>query len=106
VERAKATFAEQPSIQAADALAWVQYNAGDIDGARTSIEQALRTGTRDNLILYHAGMIYHATGDEERARELLAVVVGSNPRFSVLHATAASDALADLEARALGHSAR
>lgn len=71
VVRAEAAFAAQPSIQAADVLAWVQYKAGDIGAAVAAIEQALRTGTGEPLILFHAGVILQAAGDDARAAEYL-----------------------------------
>src|SRR5205814_3229879 len=61
VERAELAYAQQPSIQAADVLAWVQYNAGNTDAARTAIEAALRIGTHDPLIAFHAASIYRAS---------------------------------------------
>jgi tetratricopeptide (TPR) repeat protein len=93
VERAEAAYAHQPSIQAADVLAWVQYKAGNIDEARTAIEQALATGSREPLIAFHAGMIYRAAGDEAMARTYLERVEQGAPAFSVLYAGAAKAAL-------------
>jgi tetratricopeptide (TPR) repeat protein len=105
VARTKAAYTEQPSIQAADALAWVQYKAGDVDAAMPAIEQALRTGTRDPLILFHAGMIYRRAGNPARAIAYLAAVEGENPQFSILQAPVAREALRELtgEARAPGN---
>ena len=96
VERAKNAFAQQPSIQAADTLAWVQLKAGNATEARTAIEQALRTGTREPLILFHAGMIYKAVGDNAQAKTYLEMVEKLAPRFSVLYADIAKQALATL----------
>lgn len=96
VDRAKNAFAQQPSIQAADTLAWVQLKAGNTADARTAIEQALRIGTRDPLILFHAGMIYKAVGDTGRAKTYLQMVETTAPRFSVLYADTAKQALATL----------
>jgi tetratricopeptide (TPR) repeat protein len=104
VARAKAAYAEQPSIQAADVLAWVQYKAGETDDAKLAIEQALRTGTRDPLVLFHAGMIYRRAGNAAKAKSYLVAVEGQNPQFSILQAPVAREALRGLtaEARALG----
>src|SRR5581483_4495784 len=66
VQRARQAFAEQPSLQAADVLAWCELKAGDAAAAREAIERALATGTRDPLVLFHAGMIYRAAGDAVR----------------------------------------
>lgn len=93
VERARAAFVEHPSIAAADVLAWVEFKAGNIAEAQTAIEQALRTGTVEPLILFHAGMIYRAAGDAVRAKELLQRVEDQNPRFSLLYAATLSEAL-------------
>ncbi len=98
VARAEAAFEAQPSIQAADVLAWVQYKVANIGEAMTAIEQALRTGTGEPLILFHAGMIFQAAGDDVRATEYLQRVADQNAQFSVLHAEAAAQALDELRA--------
>lgn len=95
VARAEALFAAQPNIQAADALAWVRYNAGDIEGARIAIGDALRTGSRDPMLLFHAGMIHKAAGDTDLAATYLRQLNEQNPRFSVLYAETARQALGD-----------
>lgn len=100
VERAVSAYAQQPSIQAADALAWVQYKAGNIDAARDAIASALRTGTRDPLINFHAGMIYKLAGDSAASVRYLTVVQKQNPNFSVLYAGAARSALDELRGQA------
>jgi tetratricopeptide (TPR) repeat protein len=96
VQRARQTYAEQPSLQAADVLAWCELKAGNVDAARAAIERALATGTRDPLVLFHAGMIYRAAGDVVRARMLLTQVHDQAPRFSVRYALALEEALAGL----------
>ena len=96
VDRAKRAFETQPSIQAADVLAWVQFKAGNVADAQTAIEQALRTGSRDPLILFHAGMIYRAAGDTVRAKQYLEMLAKQAPQFSVLYADVAKRALATL----------
>ncbi len=95
VARAEVLFAAQPNIYAADALAWVRFNAGDIEGARTAIAEALRTGSRDPLLFFHAGMIYKAAGEADLAATYLRQLSEQNPRFSVLYAEAAQQALGD-----------
>ena len=57
-----------PSIYGHDTLAWALYRAGDTDAAWEEIQQALRLGTRDALLHYHAGMIADARGDTAAAR--------------------------------------
>jgi tetratricopeptide (TPR) repeat protein len=98
--RAQELYAAQPSIQAADALAWAQFQAGNIDAAKAAIDAALATGSGEPLFLYHAGEIYRAAGDDGRALTYFQWLGASNPRFSPLHAQAAVDALAALSATA------
>ena len=100
VDRAKAAYVQQSSIQAADALAWVQYKAGNISEARTAIEAALRVGTRDPLIAFHAASILRASGDEQNARMYLEHVVDHTPHFSVLYEGAAKAMLDELNVHA------
>lgn len=99
VGRAREAYAQQPSIQAADVLAWVEYKAGNIDEARTAIEQALATGSREPQISFHAGMIYRAAGDQAAARTYLERVESTAPAFSVLYAGVARQALDELVRR-------
>ena len=95
-DRVRAAYAVQPSIAAADVLGWVLYKAGDIEGARTAADAALRTGSHDPGILFHAGIIYKAAGDATRAREYLQRVNHQSPKFSVLYRPLLKEALAGL----------
>lgn len=99
VARAKSAYAQQPSVQAADVLAWTLFKAGEVEDARSNVEQALRTNTIDPLILFHAGMIYKASGDNARASTLLARVEQQAPHFSVLYSETARQALEDTASR-------
>ncbi len=102
VDRAKTAFAQQPSILAADVLAWVQFKAGNIAEAQTAVEQALSSGTLDPLITFHAGMIYKAAGDTAKAKTYLDRLEQTAPNFSVLYASTARKALEDVTAQARG----
>ena len=66
-----------------DAYAWVLYRAGRIDQARLASAQALRLGTRDARLLYHAGVIELAAGNDARGRQLLSRALALNPGFDV-----------------------
>jgi tetratricopeptide (TPR) repeat protein len=97
VAQASAIYQSQPgSVRAADALAWTLHRSGRSDEALEYARQSLRLGTRDNNILFHAGVIEMAAGDLARARALLQQVADANPMFSLVHAREAADALADL----------
>ena len=54
-----------------DTLAWAHFQAGHLDQARRASAEALRTGTRDARILWHAAEIASAAGDNAGAKELL-----------------------------------
>jgi tetratricopeptide (TPR) repeat protein len=94
---ARAAYERRPSIRGADTLAWALYRAGRYQEARLRADEALRLGTQDALMLYHAGMIARAQGDDARARELLDRALALNPAFSPLYAPQARAALAELQ---------
>jgi tetratricopeptide (TPR) repeat protein len=96
VERARAAYARRPSIYAADALAWALYAAGDYTTARRYSQEALRLGTRDAALHYHAGMIAYALGDRAAARAELDQALAINPYFSVRYAPTARKTLEEL----------
>ena len=100
VERARRALAERPSIKVADTLAWALYGAGQDEEARAASAQALRLGTRDPLLHYHAGMIAARLGDRPAAIAALSTALSINPHFSVVHAPVAQRTLAELQAAA------
>src|SRR5262245_11956801 len=93
---AQRAMADRPSIHSADALAWTLYRTGDLRAALQASEQARRLGTRDALILFHAGMIETCLGMRDEARADLGQALSTNPHFSVLHAPLARQTLAAL----------
>lgn len=97
---ARAAYDRRPSVKGADTLAWALFKAGQLDEARRYADQALRLGTQDSLMLYHAGMIAQAQGDSAAARDHLQRALGLNPHFSPLYAARAQQALGALSAAA------
>jgi tetratricopeptide (TPR) repeat protein len=83
-------------VYASDVLAWTLHRLGRHEEASTHMDAALRLGTRDARLLYHAGMIQAALGQAERARYYLRSALGLNPDFDLLQAPAAARALASL----------
>ncbi len=77
-----------------DALAWILLKNNRLDEAKKSIEEALRLGTRDARIFYHAGMIYEAMGDKRNASKYLRLAIATNPTFDLLQADRARQTLA------------
>jgi tetratricopeptide (TPR) repeat protein len=87
-------------INTYDTLAWVYYKAGRLNDAQKAIQQALRLGTQDALLWYHAGMIAHGLGEFDTAQAQLRRALDINPYFSPLHARRARLTLAELESTA------
>ena len=97
VEKAKAGYAKRPSVKSADVLAWALYKAGAYDEAMDYGNEALRLGTRDAGMFFHAGMIAAALGDNANAVTLLERAFAINPAFSLLHAPLARATLDELK---------
>jgi tetratricopeptide (TPR) repeat protein len=74
-------------------LAWTLYRRGDFEGAAEASREALRLGTKNALMHFHAGMIAAARGEREEAIELLEDALEINPHFSVLYAPEARETL-------------
>jgi tetratricopeptide (TPR) repeat protein len=83
-----------------DALAWALHKNDRHRDAARAIEAALRLGTHDAALLYHAGMIYDALGQQDRAMRLLEEALALNPNFSPVQAGIARSRLAQLAAAA------
>jgi len=98
VALARKAFADRPSIQGADVLAWSLYKAGNIQEASRYSQQALQLGTRDALKLFHAGMIADGLGDKNTAYNDLKQAMTINPYFSILYAGQAQQMLKTLQA--------
>jgi tetratricopeptide (TPR) repeat protein len=86
LELAKADLASRKDIYAYDTLAWALYKNQRFHEAGQAMEQALRLGTQDAQLFYHAGRIYHSLGQQEKARGFLERALKLNPQFSLLHA--------------------
>jgi tetratricopeptide (TPR) repeat protein len=81
-------------IRAWDTYAWALYHTGRYDEAWTASRQALRIGTLDPKLLYHAGAI--GTRLTERRREGIALLrraIELNPAWHPLDAPAARELL-------------
>lgn len=89
-------YAVRRDIYGADALAWTALKAGKLAVAQKAIREALRIGTRDAKLDYHAGMIARAAGDTASARASLQRALALNPQFDPLQAPIARRTLAGL----------
>ena len=66
---ARNAYDTAPGIYAADALAWALYKNGRAAEAAPFMAEALRLGTPDAGLYYHAGLIQKALGDDNEAVE-------------------------------------
>jgi tetratricopeptide (TPR) repeat protein len=92
-------YAIRRDIYGADTLAWSALKAGKTAEAQTAIKEALRLGTRDARLFYHAGLIAQAAGDRAAANEYLQRALSLNPKFDPLQAEIARKELAVAQAQ-------
>ncbi|MBI3803876.1 MAG: tetratricopeptide repeat protein [Nitrospirae bacterium] len=79
-----------------DILGWTYYKDRRYPEAEQAMKKALRLGTRDPRMLFHAGMIARAVGKEKEAKRLLNQALSLNPHFHPVYAQRARQALAAL----------
>jgi tetratricopeptide (TPR) repeat protein len=80
-----------------DVLAWALYKNGKLTEAANASEKAMRFGTRDSLLLFHAGMIAEGLGKREKALSELKEALEINPHFHLVYANTAREKVASLE---------
>jgi tetratricopeptide (TPR) repeat protein len=80
-----------------DALAWALYKNGKLNEAAEASGKALHFGTRDPLLLFHAGMIAEGLGRDAQARSELKQALEINPHFHPIYADEAQQRLDALE---------
>ncbi|MEO8437164.1 MAG: hypothetical protein ABI562_01805, partial [Chloroflexota bacterium] len=79
---ARAGYAATPTVRAADALGWALHRLGRDKEAKRRSDEALRLGSRDPLLRYHAGAIAAALGDVPAARRDLEMALSTDRGFS------------------------
>jgi pentatricopeptide repeat protein len=94
---AKREWQKRNSIKTADIYAWTLHRNGRHKEAENIMSQALRLGTRDPLLYYHAGMISYAMKKPDKAVNYLSTALRLNPGFSPVHAEHARHILKLLE---------
>ena len=72
VKLAEAGAVRRRDIFTMDTLAWSYFKAGRLSESKAAMQQALRTGSLDTRILYHAAEIHLAAGECDLARSTLA----------------------------------
>ena len=87
-------------IYSYDVLAWVLYRQGRYIEARTAISQAVKLGTKDPRLLFHAGMVMSATGQHQEAKQYLSRLLSLTPNFHPLHGKTVRETLNRLDQEA------
>ena len=83
-------------IYAQDTLAWSAAMDGHWSEARGAVRLAMRYGTQDPRLLYHAGIIALHFGDRAGAEENLSKALALNPQFHPIYADEARSLLQTL----------
>ena len=79
-----------------DLLAWALFKSGLYADARRAALQALRLGTEDASLYYHAGMIERALGNSAASRDDLERALAINADFHPLQSRIAREAMESL----------
>jgi tetratricopeptide (TPR) repeat protein len=83
LERAQAAYANAPSIQSADVLAWALTRNERCAEALVVSTRSLRLGTQDALFFFHRGMVERCLGHGAAARTWFRRALAANPHFSL-----------------------
>jgi tetratricopeptide (TPR) repeat protein len=97
LELAEREVKQRRDIFAYDVLAWNLYKNGKLAEARDAIDEALKLGTKDAKLFYHAGMIHYRLGDQDKAKEFLKRALSTNPHFHILFADKAAGILREVD---------
>lgn len=93
VQRAEDELRTRRDVYGYDIVAWALHKANRNAEAQSMMAAALRLGTRDPLLFYHAGAIAHAVGDDDGARGYLTAALELDPVSRPSYAAAARQTL-------------
>ncbi|HEY7077636.1 MAG TPA: hypothetical protein VH418_19805 [Solirubrobacteraceae bacterium] len=93
VALARAAWRNAPSVRSADALGWALTRAGHPRAGLTWARRALRLGSLDPLLRYHAGMAALGAGRPAEGRRDLRSAIAHGLAASPLHYARAQEAL-------------
>lgn len=97
LDLAKKELEVRRDIYAYDVLAWALYKNGQPEEALAAMTEAMKLGTKDARLFFHAGMIHHRLGEDAKARDYLQRALATNPYFHVLHVAVAERTLKEIE---------
>ncbi len=106
LDLAKKELEVRRDIYGYDVLAWALYKNGKPQEALAVITEALKLGTKDARLFFHAGMIYRALGNDEKAKEYLSRTLATNPYFHIFQADVARAMLREIEQKDSGRMAQ
>jgi pentatricopeptide repeat protein len=92
MKHAEAEYGRRPdNIEINELMAWANYKQGNFDKAVPYIEKAMRTGSKDPVLLCRAGLIYCKTNQQDKGVALLQDAMRINPFMSedLVHAAQA-----------------
>lgn len=96
---ARKELESRQDIYAYDLLAWALYKNDRPQEALAAMTEALKLGTRDARLLFHAGMIHQRLGNTAQAQDYLRSALATNPHFHIVHAELAAQTLKQLAER-------
>jgi len=100
LKRAKLEFEARPNnIDVQETYAWLLYKNGQASEAAPIIEPAMRLKTRRATLSYHAGMIYFAANQHDKALTHLKKALAENLSVYPLYVAEAQKTLAQLDAK-------
>ncbi len=67
------------NIDVSETLAWVKYKKGDFVEANKLINTALKTNSKNPILLAHAGLIKIKAGETEKGKAFIKTALESNP---------------------------
>src|SRR3989441_285146 len=91
LDLAKKELEVRKDVYAYDVLAWALLKNGSPREALAAIAEALKLGTRDARLFFHAGMIHHELGDAEQTLHYLGLALVTNPHFHPFHSETRSE---------------
>jgi len=94
---ATSEYESRKDIFTCDSQAWALFKNGRVEEAKKVIDEALRTGTKDARINFHAATIYKALNLRDKAADHLRLAVGLNSSFDPVQVQSARKMLAELE---------
>jgi tetratricopeptide (TPR) repeat protein len=97
LDLAKRELEVRKDVYAYDVLAWALYKNNRPQEALAAMTEALKLGTKDARLFFHAGMIHHRLGERAQARDYLRQALATNPHFHILHVEVAEHTLKIIE---------